>query len=285
MERIEELLRSESGVLARRDHRAIANQLDHCLRRGRLRRVLPGIYAAPDPEWDVRVRAAQAFRPGCVIGGAAAARMLWWPDCPIDTVNLAVEHQVKGSYPGFRFEQRRVPLELVVDRAGMRIASPALSVLDLIPAMGGDAIDQGLRRGAVKLPQLWRSFRLTPGRAHNEVRRRLLHDSRDEPWSEAERGTHRLLRSAGLTGWHTNFPIVVHGVTYLVDVAFPAQRVVIEIDGWEFHHTRAAFAKDRWRYAWLGAANWKVLPIPAVSVTDHPDDVLELIREALGQRR
>ncbi|MFT3969713.1 MAG: DUF559 domain-containing protein [Micropruina sp.] len=198
-------------------------------------------------------------------------------------MSLAVEHQVKGSYPGFSFEQRRVPLELVVDQGGMRIASPALSVLDLIPVLGGDVIDQGLRRGAVKLPQLWRAFRLTPGRVHNQIRRQLLHDSRDEPWSEAERGTHGLLRSAGLTGWHTNFPITIHGVTYLVDIAFPAQRVVIEIDGWEFHRTRAAFTKDRWRYARLGVANWTVLPIPAVSVIDHPDDVIELIREALGR--
>lgn len=285
MERIEELLRSENGVLARRDHRAIAHQLDHCLRRGLLKPALPGIYTMPEPTWETRIAAAQAFRPGCVVGGAAAARLLWWPDCPIDTVKLAVEHQVKGSYPGFSFEERRIPLDLTVDRAGLRLACPALSVLDLVPSLGGTVIDEALRRKAATLSQLWRAFRLTPGRAHNAVRRGLLHDSRDEPWSEAEREAHRMLRAAGLTGWRTNFPIRINGVTFFVDIAFPAQRLVIEIDGWEHHGTRAAFVKDRWRYARLGAANWTVLPIPAVSVMDDPDDVVEVVRAALGNSR
>lgn len=285
MERIEELLRSEHGVLPRRDHRTIAHQLDHCRRRGLLKAALPGIYTAPEPTWEARVRAAQAFRPGCVIGGAAAARLLWWPDCPIGAVQAAVEYQVKGSYPGFSFEERRIPLDLTVDRAELRIACPALSVLDLMPSLGGTVIDEALRRKAVTLSQLWRAFRLTPGRVHNAMRRDLLHDSRDEPWSEAEREAHRLLRAAGLTLWRTNFPIRLKGVTFFVDIAFPAQRVVIEVDGWEHHGTRAAFVKDRWRYARLGAARWTVLPIPAASITDDPDDVVEVVRAALENPR
>lgn len=285
MERIEELLRSENGVLARRDHRTIAHQLDHCLRRGLLHPALPGVYTAPEPTWEARVRAAGVFRPGCVIGGAAAALLLWWPECPITTVNVAVEHQVKRGYPGYTFEERSTPLDLVVDRAGLRIACPALSILDLIPSLGGMAIDEGLRRKAVELSQLWGALRLTPGRVHNRLRRELLHDSRDEPWSEAERAAHRLLRSAGLTGWRTNFPIRVNGVTFVVDIAFPAQRIVVEIDSWKYHGTRAAFSKDRWRYARLAADGWAVLPIPAAAVTGDPEDIVEVVQAALARPR
>ena len=272
-------------MLARRDHRTIANQLDYCRRRGLLHTVLPGIYTTPEPDWPARIRAASIFRPGCVIGGAAAARSLWWPECPITTVKVAVQHQVKGSYPGFTFEERRVPLDLVVDRAGVRFACAALSILDLIPALGGAVIDEGLRRRAVTLSQLWQALRLTPERAGNRTRRDLLRDSRDEPWSEAERAAHRLLRSAGLTGWRTNVPITINGVTFVVDIAFPGQRVVVEIDSWQYHSSRTAFHKDRWRYARLSAAGWAVLPIPAGDVTADPAGVVEVVRAALARHR
>lgn len=281
MERIQELLQSEHGVLARRNHRTIANQLDYCRRRGLLHTALPGIYTAPDPDWPTRVRAASMFRPGCVVGAAAAARSLWWPECPIATVNVAVQHQVKGTYPGFTFEERRIPLDLVVDRAGTRFAGPALSILDLIPTLGGAVIDEGLRRGAVTLSQLWQAVRLTRERPGNALRRDLLHDSRDKPWSEAERAAHRLLRSAGLTGWRTNFPITINGVTFVVDIAFPVHRIVVEIDGWQYHSSRNAFHSDRWRYARLAAAGWTVLPIPAGDVTTEPDAFVEVVRAAL----
>lgn len=270
-------------MLARRDHRTITGQLDRCRRRGLLHTPLPGVYTAPEPDWATRIKAAAVFRPGCVVGGAAAARSLWWPECPITTVNVAVEHPVRGVYPGFTFERRTTPLDLVVDRSGGRFASPALSIIDLIPLLGGAVIDEGLRRRAVTLTQLWHALRLTPARVGNGLRRDLLHDSRDAPWSEAERAAHKLLRSAGLTGWRTNFPITINGVTFVVDVAFPRQRVVVEIDGWQYHSSRNAFHSDRWRYARLAAAGWTVLPIPAGDVTADAESVLEVIRGALGR--
>ena len=56
---------------------------------------------------------------------------------------------------------------------------------------------------------LHRAMELTAARAGNQTRRQLLLDSRDEPWSEAERLFHRLLREAGITGWKANQPVVL----------------------------------------------------------------------------
>ena len=51
---------------------------------------------------------------------------------------------------------------------------PALTVLDLIPTLGGKPIDEALRRRAATLEQMWRALELTPDRRGNTLRRALL---------------------------------------------------------------------------------------------------------------
>jgi very-short-patch-repair endonuclease len=46
-----------------------------------------------------------------------------------------------------------------------------------------------------------------------------------------------------------------------VDFAWPERRVVVELDSWEYHGTRAAFERDRRRDRRLTTAGWKVLRI------------------------
>ncbi|MGZ8733935.1 MAG: endonuclease domain-containing protein, partial [Acidimicrobiia bacterium] len=67
-------------------------------------------------------------------------------------------------------------------------------------------------------------------------------------------------------------PVIEHRLRlgrkkYRVDLAYPAAMVAIEIDGWEWHHTRAAFDGDRARANDLVAAGWTVLRFTS-STTD-----------------
>ena len=188
---------------------------------------------------------------------------------------------VPGRYRGFEWERRAIPPELVAVRDGVRIAAPAVSVLDLIPALGGAVIDEALRRGAVTLGELTAALKALGRRPGNALRTELLRDSRDEPWSEAERAAHRLLRAEGLTGWRTNRSVRALGADYVVDIVFRTQRVVIEIDGWQFHGDREAFRRDRWRYARLAAGGWTVLPFAAAAVQEEPAAFIEVVRAAL----
>lgn len=285
MKHLNELLVAGQGVLLRREERSLSVQLDYCLRTGSLVSTLPGIYTAPQPGWQARIRAADAFRAGCVITGAAAALITWWPECPITEVSVAVPHKVRGSYPGFVWEQREVHPDLIAHTEGLRVAGPALSVLDLLPALGGTVIDEALRRGAVQLADLWQALRLSPHRPGNHLRRDLLEDSRDEPWSEAEREAHRQLRQAGLTGWRTNHRVTVKDLSYFLDIAFPRLQLAIEIDGWAHHHTKKSFVADRWRSVRLSTAGWLVLPFAASAVLEEPDAFVEAVREAVEHRR
>lgn len=96
---------------------------------------------------------------------------------------------------------------LVRQVAGCRVTVPALTALDLALDVGGQAIDRVLRLRRASLDDMAEALRLTNGRSGNAERRQLLLDSRDEPWSEAEREGHRLLRSAGIVGWRGNLPV------------------------------------------------------------------------------
>ncbi|MFT4218004.1 MAG: DUF559 domain-containing protein [Micropruina sp.] len=279
---LSEVLASDR-VLCRRDHHELRRPIDHCLDTGELIAVLPGIYTAPAPDLETLALAATRYQPDCVVVGAAAARLLWWPDCAVDQVDVAVRRP-SPAWQHYRAQHRIVPPDLIVERGAVRIATPALSVLDLLPALGGRVIDEALRLRAVTLPVLWQALELTAGRRGNLLRRELLIDSRDEPWSEAERATHRALRAAGITGWVTNHRIEAFDHTYFADIAFEQRRLIVEIDGQEFHNNPEAFIRDRWRWSHITAAGWRVLVFPA-SATSEPAEMITLIEAAIAVAR
>ena len=272
------------SVIARREHPALQGAIDWLVRSGHLRAVLPGIYAPCERAHDLEVRVAALARwdPDAVLTGAAAARLTFWPNAPLDLVDVATSR--RGAHAGFRLSSRRVPDELVLERHGTRVALPALAALDLSDT-SPDAIDHVLLARAATLDGLWRAFDLTRGRRGNA--RRLLHliDSRDEPWSAAERICHRLLRDAGVTGWESNLPVRSGGRLYFLDVGFPGPGVVVEIDG-RLHQTDLdVFENDRWRQNALVLDGWIVVRITWVMLTEHPETVLATIRAALATAR
>ena len=188
------------------------------------------------------------------------------------------------SQPGFRQSRWSVPPELVEECGRLRLTAPALTALDLCTEVGGEAIDQALRTRTATLAGMHHALELTPGRRGNQDRRALLLDSRDEPWSEAERLCHRLLRGAGLTGWRSNLPVLVGDARYYLDVAFPQLRLAIEIDGRLHQQDPELFESDRRRQNALVLDGWIVLRFTWRMLTDCPEAVIAAIRDAVGQR-
>lgn len=79
------------------------------------------------------------------------------------------------------------------------------------------------------------------------------------PWtqSELENRFLVLIREAGIPEPHAN--VTVAGL--VVDFFWPKQRLVVEVDGYEFHRSRARFEDDRRRDAKLQLANCRVLRV------------------------
>ena len=195
------LVRRGGGLISRRDHPALANTMSWLVRQGKLVPVLPGIYAPPELARNVEVmmRAVSLRHTDAVVLGAAAARASFWPDAPLRTIDVAAATRL-ARRQGYTFSRRHIPAELVVERAGLRYTAPALTAIDLATFECADAIDIALRTRATTLGRMYEALRLTPNRAGNLQRLELLIDSRNEPWSAAERVAHRILRAAGLTG-------------------------------------------------------------------------------------
>ena len=63
-----------------------------------------------------------------------------------------------------------------------------------------------------------------------------------------------------------------------VDFYWPRQRLAVELDGWAFHRTRAAFERDRTRDTLLAAAVVRVLRFTHRQLTATPDDVARALQ-------
>jgi very-short-patch-repair endonuclease len=275
-------LSDSHGVIARHQHPELRASLEHLLRRQELTTVLPGIYTVPSlaARTEIKIRAAMLRHPDGVLFGASAAQVSYWPEMKPRTIDLAVPSMLRPAV-GFRFSRRRIPAELVVQRDGLRFTDPALTAVDLATFECADAIDVALRTRTATLDGMYEALRLTPNRWGNTDRRRLLVDSRNEPWSAAERLAHRELRACTLTGWQTNWPVVISGLLYYIDIAFPAQKLAIEIDG-RLHETKEdLFQSDRWRQNALVLAGWRVIRFTWEMLRDHPQLVIATIRHAL----
>lgn len=284
-EQISQIL-DRTGVLVRRDHPELAAAVAWRLRQGQLRAVLPGVYASAQraDELDVRLRALCSSDPDAVLAGPTAARLTFWPGLRADVVECATRRQ-RAPQPGFLFRRSPVPPALVGERAGLRFTVPALTALDLCAEVGGDGIDQVLRTRTATLAGMWRALELTSGRPGNPLRRGLLLDSRDEPWSAAERRAHRLLRDAGITGWTANHPVVLEGRRYFLDIAFPRLRLVLEVDGRLHEDDPAVFENDRLRQNALVLDGWTVLRFTWRMLDADPAGFVAAVRAALDALR
>jgi very-short-patch-repair endonuclease len=96
--------------------------------------------------------------------------------------------------------------------------------------------------------------------------------------SEAERRLRELIAKAGLPRPRTN----VRVGPYEVDVLWPQQRLVVEVDGYTFHSSRQAFERDRARDAQLIAAGYRVMRITWRQLVHEPEAVVARLAAALA---
>lgn len=207
----------------------------------------------------LRVEAAIEWRPGVRFCGTTAAKLTWWDTHPDETVRVNARIR-RPSAAWVVGDQRELSSALFIPLGEQAwVATPAFSVLDMTAAGDGNAICEALRRGASTLSGMLETLALLPRAKGNGLRRRILEESRDTPWSPLEREAHMLLRSGGVTGWVTNHEVRVGQTSYFTDIAFPKLRLAVEIDGWRYHSSRAAFEWDRIRQNGLVCSGWRVL--------------------------
>ena len=279
----------EAGGLVRRS-RSNRNQFDHAVQRGGLARVLPGVACLPEIAGDLltRARAVNLYEPDAVVCGAAAAALTWWPELQRPEMEIKVASAQRRTVGrGYSWTRSMIATEMILEWGGIRMATPELSVLQMIPRFEGRVIDEALRRRATSLARMWQALELTPAKQGNVLCAKLFHDSRDGPWSEPERLAHRALRESGINGWKANLRVTHHSGFAYLDIGFEDCRLGLEIDGTTFHSSPWDLERDRLRDVALALEGWQLVRYPASCVNEPgwSDTVAKLLAIRRGWRR
>lgn len=281
---LDEFLRQHDGVITLAQARRAGLSDQAVIRRqrsGSWRRCGPGVYFVDDRPFtdDARIRAAVwSYGVQAAASGLAAA---WWHGLTgfaPDLIEVTVPRDSNGRCrDGTKLRRRDLKPVDVVERRGLRVTELGLTVVEAAVRRGGGAkvMDSALQH-RVELRGLWHAHLRNKGRYGSPAARRLLQAAKNGARSEAERLLIRLLRANKITGWRANYPVA----GYRVDVAFPKQRVAIEVDGLAFHSDSDDFHQDRVRQNAIALAGWQVLRFTWLDLTEYPQRVIAEIRYA-----
>ena len=199
-----------------------------------------------------------ACGPGAVLSHRSAA-MLWdlrQGATPIPDVSVPRSRERR---PGIRMHRpRRLDRRDITVVDGFRVTTVARTLADMAavttPQQLETIFEAALRRD---LLDMRRALELCHGRRGTRHLRRLIAQATaPEPTrSELEKRFRRQCRKRGLP--LPSFNVLVSDLD--VDAYWQKENLVVELDSWEFHRTRAAFERDRARDAKLVAAGHRVM--------------------------
>ncbi len=257
------------------------------LRGPRFRRLLPDVYAPVALEVDLalRARAAGVLVAGRgVVAGYAAAELLGAssgpPDAVVDVV-LPDNHRCAG----IRVRRGRLGPGEARTVGGTPVTTPARTAFDL--ARWAPTRTERI----VAVDALGFACGVTPADVV-AVRHRHLgaHGGRDLAEvlalvdARAESPMESRLRVALVLGGlppEVQYPVVLRGCRYRLDLAYPQRRVAVEYDGAD-HRSQRRARRDLVREAALAAAGWRVLRFDADVVLSRPDRLVAAVRAELA---
>lgn len=246
-------------------------------------RLHPGVYLVGGHRLtdEARVRAAWlwAGEDALVCGPAAAYWHGMLASAP-EVVELTVPRPSKPrAQPGIRIRRRDLSH---VDQLGLRdswLTGPHLTALETVVALpeGSTFLDRALQR-QVRFPAVYRAFCRNMGRHGSAAAGRLLVAAADRADSAAERLLVAILRQAGVPGWVLGHP----HEGYRIDLAFPAAKVAVEVDGWAWHVDADRFRRDRRKGNMLVRGGWDLLRFTWHDLANEPARVLADISGTLA---
>jgi len=190
--------------------------------------------------------------------------------------------------PGIRLHQTRsLPSDHVTVELGIPVTTPERAMLDMAGRLDAKqqerALVEGDKRGCVRWPKLQRLVARGRGKKGiGRLRRVAMEvDPRAvDTASPLEVDFLALCREFGVSLPQVN--VLAEG--FPVDFYWPAQRLVVETDGYGFHASRPAFESDHERTVALTAAGCEVHRATYRMLAWNPDPFMNLVRRSLRQR-
>ncbi len=255
---------------------------------GRLIPVYAGVYAVGHVNRTPIARAHAAFlacgEKAALSHGSAAS--LWgfnkhW-DTPFE-VTVASSHRRRA---GITVHRSRTLARVDVRRHhGIRVTSPARTVLDNAPHLTGMRlsrfVNDALRTPYLQLPSLADVLSRNPTHPGAKRLLRFVEAGREPGRSPLEDDFLEFARRYGLPAPVTN----TYLFGYEIDVLYPRERVIVEVDGYEFHSDRDSFERDRERDAVTLAADYLTYRITKERLRQQPEQDARRLLAILDARR
>jgi very-short-patch-repair endonuclease/predicted transcriptional regulator of viral defense system len=266
--------------------RAIRRRVDG----GWLARVHDGVYLVglfPGP-FGPEMAAQLACGKRAFVSHASAAAVHGLRRRPVAMVDISAVGGSTGRREGIRAHRASALSESEMTVvSGIRVTTPARTLLDVAASTSSAGLERLTEEAQVQKvvtrDELLAVLRRGAGRP-GVAKLRAVVGPEDEPTftrSEAERRLRRLIRAAGLPQARTN----VRVAGWLVDAVWHRQRLVVEVDGYRFHRTRAKFERDRRMDGRLLMAGYRVLRVTWRQLTREPELVVAMIATALAAER
>jgi hypothetical protein len=163
----------------------------------------------------------------------------------------------------------------------LMVTTPARTAADLavvLPLEPGVVVLDSAMRAGVRRERVEETIR----RRRSRVARRTLELADPHSGSVPESQARMVFHFAGLPAPCTQYVIRLADAIYRADFAWPQYRLVVEIDGREFHIGEGPFQTDRTRQNALLQAGWHVLRFTVADVRFRPEYVIAEIRYGLA---
>jgi very-short-patch-repair endonuclease len=276
---IGEIAGRQHGVVGRRQLERLGltpGAIDGRLRAERLHPVHRAVYAVghrPVTRESGWMAAVLLGGPGAVLSHRAAGALWGLRGSIAIDVTAPLKRRPR---PGISFHRGEPPPDERAVREGIPVTSVPRTILDLAAVLDVRGIERAINEAEVL--RLWDELSLLdmlhryPGcRGAKTVRAAL--DRRSEgpsrTRSELEEVLIAFADDSGFERPETN--VVIEGLE--VDCVWRRQRVIIEVDGWETHKTRAAFERDRERIRKLQAAGWRCVPVTSRQLEHQTEEL------------
>ncbi|MGH2925399.1 MAG: DUF559 domain-containing protein [Solirubrobacterales bacterium] len=221
---------------------------------------------------------------GAVLSHRSAAAL--WAITPpgAGAIDVTVPRRAGSARPGIKIHRvRRLDRRDIAARDGVPVTTVARTLLDLAEVIRPDGLRRAFetteRLRLLDLAEIRRACERARGRRGLRPTLALLRSLRPAPEtrSELERRFLDFCDRFALPPPSVNG--TVEGLE--VDAQWPGPRLAVELDGYEFHRTRAAFERDRARDATLQLAGYRVVRLTYRRLTDEPEEVARALLRLL----
>lgn len=286
------LATSQHGVLSRAQLLQLGvgrGAIRYRLAVGRLHRVHVGVYAVGHSAMTKEGRwmaAALACGPAAVLSHRSAAALWGLRPSAATRIDVTVPGRSRRGRPGIALHLvRELPSDDRSHHCGIPITTVARTLLDLADVVRPEQLERAFeeadRLRLLDVRALERVFRRSRGRRGLRPLADLLAFQRPPApptRSELERRFLDLCRTAGLPRPAVN--VMVAG--FEVDALWLDARLIVELDGYAFHRTVAAFERDRRRDAMLQLAGYRVMRFTHRRLEAERATVVETVRGMLS---